>query len=280
MPQYPDIFYKPSFVEQLQPVDTMQVVNEVQVADSVACDSVVPSFITDGFDGTFMPMLRISYEILQGWNLALLGLMLLLVVINKQLYPRQFRQVLSVPAGVSHTNQLLREWNPIRSFLCISFILGYILLMSLFVQKSCVVLSHDVVKYNNFRVFGSICAMTTGWVLLRHLALYFMNWLFQTRDTVDRQMTVQFSISIFTLMVMVPIVLLLLYNPTKYFVWIGFAVLGLAAVFRFVLGMIETRVSTKIPSFYIFSYLCALEIAPIVTLVTAGWRFFVQGAVI
>ena len=272
MPQYPDIFYKNPFMEVVQPIDT------VQVVDTVACDSVVPSFITSGFHGTLSPLVRMNYEILQGWNLALLGLMLLLIVLNKQLYPRQFRQVLSVPSGVAHTNQLLREWNPVRSFLCASFTLGYILLMALFVQKSCVVLSHDVLKYNGWSMFWTLCGGTAAWVLLRYLMLHFVNWLFDAHDTVDRQMTVQFSISIFTLFVMVPIVLLLLYNPTKYFVWIGIALLCLAALLRLILGVIETRVSIKISTFYIFLYFCALEIAPVATLVTAGWRYFSQGA--
>ena len=273
MPQYRDIFYVNPFVEAPQAIDS------VQVADSIACDSVVPSFITSCFHGTVTPMLRMSYEILQGWNLALLGLMLLLIVLNKQLYPRQFRQVLSVPGGVAHTNQLLREWNPLRSFICVSFTLGYILLIALFVQKSCVVLSHDMLKYNGWDVFWTLSAIVAGWVLLRYLMLHFVNWLFQTRDTVDRQMSVQFSISIFTLIAMIPIVLLLLYNPTKYFVWMGLVLLGLAAVFRLILGIIETRVATKISTFYIFLYLCALEIAPIATLVTAGLRYFGNGAV-
>ena len=279
MPQYPDIFYHSPFETVAQHADTLQVVDTVPMADTLVRDSVVPSFITEGFHGTLTPMLRMTYEILQGWNLALLGLMLLLIVLNKQLYPRQFRQVLSVPGGVAHTNQLLREWSPMGSFLCVSFSLGYVLLLALFVQKSCVVLSHDVLAYNGWRMYWTITAGVLGWVMLRYLILHFANWLFDTRDTIDRQMTVQFSISIFTLIVMIPIVLLLLYNPTKYFVWIGIAVLGLAAVLRLVLGVIETRVSTKISSFYIFLYLCALEIAPLATLVTAGWRYFSQGTV-
>lgn len=273
MPHYTDIFYQNPFVETAQPVDT------VCVVDTLSCDSVVPSFITSGFNGTLSPLPRMSYEILEGWNLALLGLMLLLIVLNKQLYPRQFRQVLSVPGGVAHTNQLLREWNPMRSFLCMSFTLAYILLMTLFVQKSCVVLSHDVVKYNGIQVFGIIGAATAAWVLLRHLTLRFVSWLFDTRDTYDRQMTVQYSVSIFTLFLMLPVTLLLLYNPTKYFIWIGIAVFSVAAVLRLVLGILETRVSTKIPAFYIFLYFCALEIAPVATLVTAGLRYFSHGSV-
>ena len=279
MPQYTDIFYTPPFVDKVQVVDTVQVADTLRAVDSVALDSVVPSFITSGFQGSLIPLPRMSYEVLQGWNLALLGVLLLLIVLNKQLYPRQFRQVLSVPGGVAHTNQLLREWNPQRSFLCVSFMLGYILLIALFLQKSCVVLSRDVSTYNVMRVFGILCAAMTGWVLLRFAVLHIVNWLFDTHETVDRQMTVQFSVSIFTLIIMVPLMLLLLYNPSKYFVWAGVGVLGLAAIVRLVIGVIETRVSTKIPAFYIFLYFCALEIAPIATLVTAGWRYFSQGTV-
>ena len=273
MPQYPDIFYKNPFVETAQAVDS------VQVADTIVCDSVVPSFITSGFGGNITPMPRMNYEIVQGWNLAILGFMLLLIVLNKQLYPRQFRQILSVSGGVARTNQLLREWNPVRSFLGASFTMGYIVLMTLFIQKSCVILSRDVLQYNNTRVFGILCAAVAGWVLARYLFLYFVNWLFETRDTVDRQMAVQFSVSIITLILMVPMMLLLIYNPTPLFVWVGFAILGIAAIMRLIIGIIETRVSTKLPTFYIFLYFCALEIAPFATLVTAGIRYFGKGSV-
>jgi hypothetical protein len=279
MPQYTDIFYQNPFVEMVQPVDTMQVADTIHAADTIACDNVVPSFITSGFNGSISPLPRMSYEILEGWNLALLGVLLLLIVLNKQLYPRQFRQVLSIPGGVAHTNQLLREWNPMRSFLCVSFTLGYILLMALFVQKSCVVLSHDVMKYNGLQMFGILGAATAAWVLLRHFTLRFVNWLFDTHDTFDRQMTVQYSVSIFSLFVMVPVTLLLLYNPTKYFIWIGLAVVSVAAILRLVMGILESRVSTKTPTFYIFLYFCALEIAPVATLVTAGLRYFSHGSV-
>ena len=254
MPQYTDIFYQNPFVEMVQPVDTMQVADTILAADTIACDNVVPSFITSGFNGSISPLPRMSYEILEGWNLALLGVLLLLIVLNKQLYPRQFRQVLSIPGGVAHTNQLLREWNPMRSFLCVSFTLGYILLMALFVQKSCVVLSHDVMKYNGLQMFGILGAATAAWVLLRHFTLRFVNWLFDTHDTFDRQMTVQYSVSIFSLFVMVPVTLLLLYNPTKYFIWIGLAVVSVAAILRLVMGILESRVSTKTPTFYIIFF--------------------------
>ena len=279
MPQYPFISYQNPFAEPAVVKDTVPQMDTVSVADTLACDSLVPGFMTSGFGGMVNPMPRVTYDILLGWNLVVLGLMLFLIVINRQLYPRQFRQILSVPGGVAHTNQLLREWNPVGSFIGVSFMAAYVVLMALFVQKSCVVLSRDIVQYNTTRIFGIVCGCMAVWVLLRYAILYLFNWLFDTKEAVDRQMAVQLSFSIFSFLVMLPVLLLLLYNPSRLFVWLGIGILVLAALLRLVYGLIETRVATKISSFFIFLYLCALEIAPVAILITAGMRYFHNGSV-
>lgn len=250
-----------------------------QLSHPAACDSIVPSFIDTGFEGAVMPLSRASYDVLQGWELVILGLVLLMVVLNKQIYPRPFRQVFQVPAGVSHTNQLLREWSPMNSFIGITFILVYIIVMALFAQKSFVVLSRDVSKFNSFRVFSIVLGGVAGWVVLRFAILYVFNWLFRTKDAVDRQVTVQLSVSTMCFIVMQPVLWLLLYNPYSAYVWVGIGILAVAALMRFVMEIIETRVSVKLPSFYIFLYFCTLEIAPSVLLLTAGLRYFSKGSV-
>lgn len=273
MPQYPYLYYQSPF-EPARALDTVQ-----EQAGGLACDSVVPSFITEGFGSAITPLPRMTYDILQGWNLVIIALVMLVIVLNKQLYPRQFRQVLSVPGGVAHTNQLLREWNLVRSFLGWTFLLSYLAIVTLFIQKSCVVLTRDVGQFDTMRVFGSVCGIVTGWVLLRVFILYFMNWLFGTKDAVERQMAVQLSVSTYSLLVLLPVLLLLLYNPYSLFVWLGFGVIAVAALVRFVKEVVETRISAKMSAFYIFSYFCALEIAPVATLMTAGLRYINQGSV-
>ena len=150
------------------------------------------TFITSGFEGVISPMVRVTHEVMAGWNLIVLAAVLLLVVINKQLYPRQFRQLLSVPGGVAHTNQLLREWTPTRSFIGFSFLIAYILVISLFIQKTCVVFSRDVLAYNSFHTFSIVCGCVAGWIIIRHLLLALMGWLFRQKELVTRQITVAY----------------------------------------------------------------------------------------
>ena len=267
------------FISYWNPVTDTVANDSTQCLDSVSHGVVVPSFITSGFESVISPMVRVTHEVLAGWNLILLAAVLLLVVINKQLYPRQFRQLLSVPGGVAHTNQLLREWTPTRSFIGFSFTLCYIIVMALFVQKTCVVFSRDAYSYNSFEVFSIIFGFVAGWVLLRYMILSLIGWLFRQKEVVIRQFTVQLSISTLCLLIIQPIIWLVLYIPNSIFVWIGIGILFLAAMTRLVLEWIETRVFSKLPSCYIFLYFCTLEIAPLLLVLTAGLRFFANNTV-
>ena len=239
----------------------------------------VQSFITPGFEGVISPMERVTHEVLVGWNLIVLAAVLLLVVVNKQLYPRQFRQLLSVPSGASHTNQLLREWNPPTSFIGHTFLLSYIIMLALFFQKGCVIFSRDVMQYNGFQVFATLCGCTAGWVLLRYLAFIITSWLFQLKDLPVRQATVDLSVSTYSFMALLIVLLLVVYIPNSIFIWIGIGILFVSALVKVFLEFIETRVFSKMPSFYIFLYFCTLEIAPVILLFVAGMRFFTNNAV-
>ena len=242
-------------------------------------DSTLTSFVTSGFDGIISPAVRTTHEVLAGWNLFVLAAVLLLVVLNKQLYPRQFRQLLSVPAGVAHTNQLLREWMPSRSFIGFTFLISYSVIMALFVQKTCVIFSRDVIQYNSFATYSVACGIVVLWILLRYLVILLMGWLFRQSEVVPRQLTVDLSVSTYCFLVTLPILLLVLYIPNSIFVWIGIGILFVSAAFKMVLEVMETRVFSKMPTFYIFLYFCTLEIAPLTLLLVAGMRYFTHSTV-
>ena len=239
----------------------------------------VSSFVTSGFEGVISPMERVTHEVLAGWNLIVVAAVLLLVVINKQLYPRQFRQLLSVPSGVSHTNQLLREWSPTASFIGYAFFFSYIIVIALFLQKACVIFSRDVSLYNDFNVFSILCGIVAGWVVLRYLVFAIIGWLFQQKEVVIRQTTVDLSISTYSFLALLIVLLLIMYIPNSIFAWIGIGILFASALVKLFLEFFETRVFSKMPSFYIFLYFCTLEIAPVVLLVAAGTRFFTNNSV-
>ena len=107
-----------------------------------------------------------------------------------------------------------------------------------------------------------------------------MGWLFRQKEVVTRQLTVELSVSTLCFFVILPVMLLVLYIPYTIFVWIGIGILFIAALLKFFLEFIETRVFSKMPSFYIFLYFCTLEIIPLVLLLVAGIRYFTHNTVL
>ncbi len=259
-------------------LDTIQICDSVSSVNTVF-DTLNTHFVTSGFDGAINPLPRVTHEALMGWNLMVLAVALLAVVVNKQLFPRQFRQLLSVPGGVAQTNQLLREWLPRRSFIGFSSLIIYVALMGLFVQKSLVALSHDVERYNGVVVFAMICGSVALLLVLRYLVLRIITWLFHTKEAFLRLSAVQLSVTSFSILAMQPVLWLLVYNPYSMVVWTGVGLVAIGVLMRFFMGFFEIKVATKIHSFYIFYYLCSLEIVPMTVLLAAGIRYATTGSV-
>ncbi len=259
-------------------LDTIQTCDSVLSVNAML-DTLSTHFVTSGFEGVINPLPRVTHEALMGWNLVVLAVALLAVVVNKQLFSRQFRQLLSVPSGVAQTNQLLREWSPLRSFIGFSSLITYVALMGLFVQKSLVVLSHDMERYNGIVVFAMACGGAAVLLLLRYLVLRLVAWLFQTKEAFHRLVAVQLSVVSFSILAIQPVLWLLLYNPYSMVVWTGLGIVAIGVLMRFFMGFFEIKVAAKIHSFYIFYYLCSLEIVPMAVLLAAGIRYATTGSV-
>jgi hypothetical protein len=146
--------------------------------------------------------------------------------------------------------------------------------IAIFLTKSFAVFSHDFVRFNSFAMFLGFFGLVALWVGLRCLNLYLMNWLFRGKDVVLRQMTVQLSISTTCTLTIFLLLVLLLYDTNEILVWTGICVILLCALVRFWAEFVETRVSSKMPPFYIFFYLCTLEIIPVLLLLVTGFRYY------
>lgn len=242
-------------------------------------EQYAPGFITEGFNRVIEPLQRVTGDILNGWDLAILAAVLILIIVNKQVYPRQFVQVFTVFKGSSQTNQLLREWTPLQSFINFSLQIGFILVFSMFVQKSLVVLSFSD-DYNTFTAYLTISAIILAVSILRLIIMGSVEKIFNRHDVFDRQMAVDLAVKTVLLLILIPLVLLLLYNPYSAFVMTGVGVVLAALLLRNIYEFFETRLFAKMSSFYIFLYLCTLEIMPISVVVVACVRLLKTGSVI
>ena len=244
--------------------------------DSLSVDTIMLThFVESHRANEILPAERIAPDAFPLWILVLLAFLLVVLVADKSIYPRQFRQILSVPAGVSSTNQLLREWTPWRSWVGITIVLSHVLIVSLFLQRGICVLINGAVPMDDLSSFVVILASFAGWMLLRYCGMAMVGWLFKNKDMVVRQLAVHISLSAIMVIVLVPFVLVLLYNPYPLMVCIGASVLVLLMLVRIWNEMIEIKVVSKYPIIYIFFYLCTLEIIPVLVISKLGYLFLV-----
>lgn len=68
-------------------------------------------------------------------------------------------------------------------------------------------------------------------------------------------------------MLQAPLLLLYVYSGVKIFLWIAFFVLGLFWLFRLFRGVSIGLMQTRFSRFYIFLYLCSLEIVPLLIVI-------------
>lgn len=242
--------------------------------DSLCGDTIIMApFVEHSRATEIIPLERMAPDAFPLWILLLLAFLLVVLVVDKSVYPRQFRQILSVPAGVSATNQLLREWTPWRSWVGTTILLSHLLIVTLFFMRGVCVLTDGVLPMEDFSSFVVVLASFAGWILLRYCGIALVGWLFKNKDMVVRQLAVHISLSAIMVILLVPFVLVLLYNPYTTMVWIGVSIIALLMVVRIWNEMVEIKVVSKYPMFYIFFYLCTLEIIPIMVVSKLGYLF-------
>ena len=101
----------------------------------------------------------------------------------------------------------------------------------------------------------------------------------RTQDGIAREGSVELSASTFCFLILEIILLLVLYLPNSIFVWIGIGIIFATALMKLLLDFNETRLFSKMPTFYIFLYFCTLEIAPLLLFLVAGMRYFTHNTV-
>lgn len=201
------------------------------------------------------------------WNLVLLALMIVFVVMSKTLFPRRFKQLQGALFGTNYLNQLLREWNPVRSFMGFFFILAYVLIFGLFLQRLLIYFSGGGDEISSPLSLFYLSAGVAAFLLLRMLMVNFFAFLFRTQEVSIRYLTTQLSYFVVTTMMLLPMMFVFTYNPIESGFYIGVGLVAALLIYRFYRSLIVGATNSRFSVLYLFLYLCALEIVPFLLLV-------------
>jgi hypothetical protein len=190
------------------------------------------------------------------------------IVLTKAIYPRRFFQMITASFSNSAQWQLLREWYPLNNGLTYLYTFLYFTGFSLLIQS---IANHTggglSISGNSFLdlliLFGGVSFIISG----KYITIMTLAIIFNSRESGERYLTNQITFSLISVLLMIPILLVLNFQASEWSLIGSFIVLGLAQLIRIIRSLRVGLTEKAFGLLYLFLYLCALEIVPLLVLV-------------
>lgn len=243
-------------------------------------DSLDFQFVINNIASTLEPHERVVADATPPWNFVVVFSAIFVMVFNKQVFTQRFRMLLTAFYKSRDTGKTTREWNPVMSINGLLFVMTYVALLALVLQKTVVMFSGNLILYNNFDFYLEICVFIAAYLVIQHLIATFLGWLFGFEKAVNHQETLHLSAITVLNTVMMLLCLVVLFYPKKIFLIIIVSLILVMTGIRLSKLFFEIHFLSKMNYFNIFLYLCSLEIIPISVAITMACRLVATNCVL
>ncbi|KAF0131372.1 MAG: hypothetical protein FD155_1036 [Bacteroidetes bacterium] len=190
------------------------------------------------------------------------------IVLTKAIYPRRFFQMISASFSNNAQWQLLREWYPINNGLTYLYTFLYFIGFALLIQSIAEQTGGGLfITGNNYLdlliLFGGVSFIISG----KYITIMTLAVIFNSRESGERYLTNQITFTLISVLLMIPIILVLNFQTNEWSLIGSVVLLGLAQLARIIRSMRVGLTEKAFGLLYLFLYLCALEIVPLLVLV-------------
>lgn len=190
-----------------------------------------------------------------------------IIVFTKAMYPRRFFQMIKASFSNSAQWLLLHEWYPLNNGLSYLYSGLYFLSYTLLLRSigghfgsAPAITGHEWIDL--LIIFGAVGVVIIG----KYLTILMLALIFDVKDSGERYLTTQITFSLLTVLLLVPLLLILEFQDNDFVFFMSLTLLGLLHLIRisrsFAVGLAERSFNL----FYLFLYLCTLEIVPLLVL--------------
>jgi hypothetical protein len=208
------------------------------------------------------------------WITGIFIFCLLILATVQVTVPRRLQQVFRSVALPYYVNQLEREGNLLSERFSIALLFVYITSLTLLLYKlSTILLPADALPFKGWVLYALIFAACIVLSLLKTSIISFSGVVFKTSKVVHEYLINNMIFSIVTGIILFPAVIISLYINNPFYVWIACSIFSILLVYRFVRSFIIGLSNLKYSVFYLFLYLCTLEILPLLLLFKTVQKF-------
>ena len=218
----------------------------------------------------FSPKLHIVRD--QYWISSLLIIIFILFVWLKIVYGKKFKQILNAFIANRAVSQLLREEQALSNRVSVFLTVIFVLVGSLFMYQIDLFYGWHLLASLGYIYYLKLCLLITVVYFIKVQTVKLLGFIFKTHNQASEYI---FNIFLFNKMAglfLLPIVICLAFMKVispVFFIYAGVALLALLFLYRCARGLIIAFSNSKISKFYLFVYLCTLEILPLIVLMKA-----------
>lgn len=201
------------------------------------------------------------------WIFAILVTGFLLVAWTTVFYYKRFITALYATFSKRHLSQMAREGNLLRERIAVSLSAVYILTMSLMIYQANEFYFqwHDPVL-NGFRLFLIIMLLVVLFWALKLFAMNLLSMVFKTHQSNHEYVVNIVLFSALASLILLPLMVLSIYLNSWTILIICLIINAIIFIIRFIKGMIIGAQLTRFSYLFLFVYLCALELLPLVVI--------------
>jgi hypothetical protein len=208
------------------------------------------------------------------WIVGLLILCLMAIAFIQATIPKRLQQVFRSVALPYYVNQLEREGNLLSERMSLALLFVYYSSLSLLLYKAVAVFSPEVLlNVHGIILFLGIFVILIILSLLKTATVTFIGNVFKTAKSAHDYLINNLIFNIVTGLLLFPAVIFCIYIDNPVYLWIAGLIVAILLIYRFIRSFMIGLSNTRYSIFYLFLYLCTLEILPLLILFKTVQKF-------
>jgi hypothetical protein len=184
-------------------------------------------------------------------------------------YAKRLNQIFRAVAQSHHVNQLERDGNIFKERIALGLGLNYYLISSIFIFQILREFGIVPAGFNTFSITGIIFIALLVFQSLKSFVIYTSGVIFNTTESARQYQLIILIFNYIIGIVLLPVVVIAFYWNSVAFLISGIIIVSLLLLYRIARGFLTGQDNKSYNLFYLFLYLCTLEILPLLLIFKA-----------
>jgi len=190
--------------------------------------------------------------------------MFLILAWTQIFYAHRFRMVVGATFSTRHLHQLGREGDLFNERISIALSLIYVSTVAMVIYQVIRLIFHQTSStIPQFQLYMLIVLAVIGFWAFKVLIMNLLSLIFKT-DHINNEYKLNILVTISILgLLLIPVLVFAVYLKSSWLVYLALGLIGIFSLFRVIKGFIIGISLTRFSYFFLFIYLCTLEILPL-----------------